>query len=126
MMHAISVVPEDAEVFSSAFHARKTIDDFVGIRGARRIGIFGHAPDAFDGGVVRDSLFDEIHVGTVFVHGNRDKLETEALGYQEMPVIAGNGAKPLHVIQLAPGRRAKGAVRNIAGNSVVHKRRRRR
>ena len=53
-----------------------------------------------------------VHVGPVGGHGNGDHLDAERLGHAEVPIVAGAGAQPLHLVKLAPRRVAQRAERS--------------
>ena len=102
-MNGISVIPEDAEIVRCGGHGCQLAHDLIAIRNAARIGILWHAPDALHRSIIRHEFLDHVHVGTIFVHGNRDHLDAECLGHAEVTIIARNRAEELHFFKLAPG-----------------------
>ena len=120
MMHAIRVVPENAEVARGAGHFRKAMNRFVGIRDAGGVGVLRHAPYALDGIVFGDKSLDFVHVGTVFVHRDGNHFDAVAFGNAEVAIVAGHGAEPLYFRKLAPRRTAQIAVRVSSGYQVEH------
>ena len=119
-MHAIRVIPENAEVVCGAGHLREATHRFVGIRDAGGVGVLGHAPHAFDGVVFGDKSLDLIHVGTVFVHRDGNHFDAVALGDAKVAIVSGHGAEPLYLRKLAPRGAAQIAVRVSCGNQVEH------
>jgi len=101
LMDAVGVVPHQHEVRRGGLHGRQTADGMLAVHHTLRIGVFRHVPHTLHRRVA-DQLLHHIHVGAVDGHGNVDHLHTEALRHFEVPVVAGDGAEPLHLIQLAP------------------------
>ncbi len=120
MMHGVGVVPEDAEVFCGALHGSQAAHNLVGIGNATGVGVLGNAPDALEGGIVGHQLFNGIHVGAIFGHGDGYHLDAEGLGHAEVAVVAGDGAHELDLLQLAPRSGTQGAEHPAAHNGVVH------
>ena len=119
-MDAVGVVPHEQEVGSRGLHLRNTLDGLVGVDDAVGVRVLRHVPHALDARVP-DEVFDNVHVGTVFGHGNGDELKAEAFGDLEVAVISRGGAEPLDVLFFAPRLFAvQKAVGVGLGNGVVH------
>ena len=103
MMHAIGIIPENAEIGGGGLQPGEAAHRFIIVGNALGIGIFGHAPDALDGIILADQLFNQIHIRSVFFHRNADHLNAEMLANGEMTVVAGDRAEKLHFFQAAPG-----------------------
>ena len=119
-MNGIGVIPEDAEIVRCGGHGCQLSYDLIAIRNAAWIRILRHAPDTLHRSIIRHELFDHVHVGAIFVHGNRDHLDTECLGHAEVAIIARNGAEELHFFKLAPRGCAQRAEHPAAHDGVIH------
>ena len=120
-MDKIGVIPENSEIRRFGRKVRKSFYHFVRIGLPGRIGKFWYAPNAFDGVVLANKAFDQIHVRPVFFHGNADHFNPEMLADGEMPVVAGNWAKKFYFFQAAPWfGRSVHAVEHSAGYRIVH------
>ena len=120
VMNAVGVVPENAEIFGCARHGRQAAHHLIGIRHAAGVAVLRHAPDALHRRIVGNKALHLVHVGPVGGYGNGDHGDAERLGHAEMPIVAGAGAQPLHLIKFAPGRVAQRAERPAARHGVVH------
>ena len=109
VMDAVGVVPEDAEIVSSAGHGRQTTNDILGIGDAAGVGVLRNAPDTLHGIVLGDDSLDLIHVGAAFVHLHGNHLDAERFRDAEVTVVTRNGADPLDSRILRPGFAAEGA-----------------
>ena len=120
LVDAVGVVPHEHKVGGGGLHLRQTVDGRGGVDHAFGVGVLGDIPHTLDGGVLDEGLY-LIHVGAVGGHGDGDHLYAEALGDLEVAVIAGNGADPLDLVQLAPGLFAvEQTVGESLGYGVVH------
>ena len=122
VMDAIGVVPEDAEIVSSAGHGRQATNDFLGIGDAPGVGVLGDAPDALHGLVLGDDSLDLIHIRAVFVHLHGNHLDAERLRDAEVTVVTRNRADPFDAGVLRPGLAAEGAEVEASRNGVAHER----
>ena len=120
MVHAVRVVPEDAEVVGGALHGGQAAHRLVGIRRAAGVRVLRHAPDALDGVVGGDEVLHFFHIGAVLAKGDGNHLDAEIFANREVPVIAGDGAEPFHLGQTPPGRTSQGAEHQVAHHGVVH------
>ena len=119
-MDAVGVVPHQHEIRRGGLHGRQTADSLLSVYHALRIGVFGNVPHTLYRRVA-DQLLHHVHVGAVSGHGDGDHLHAEALRHLEVPVVAGDRAEPLHLVQLAPGLLAvKHTVGEGLGYGVVH------
>ena len=119
-MDAVGIVPHEQKVRRGGLHLRDALNGLVGVDDAVGVGILRHVPHTLDARVL-DEIFDDIHVGAVFGHGNGDELKAEALGHLEVAVVAGRGAEPLDALFLTPRPFAvQKAVRVSLGNRVIH------
>ena len=120
MMNAVGIVPEDTEVRRSRLEFREAADRLIRVGIAGRVAVLGHAPDSLDRLVLAHQLLDHVHIGAAGIRGNRDHLYAKILCDRKVPVIAGNRAKELDLVQLAPGRIAHDTVCHGSGYSVIH------
>ncbi len=124
-MHAVGVVPEDAEIGSGGLHLGKAADHVVAKGDTRGVGVLGHAPDALDGVVLGHEALDLVHVGALGRHGNGDVLDAEVVGDAEVAVIARSRAEELDRLTrvrggiLRPRRVAAGAAAPEHAGDVV-------
>ncbi len=119
VVHAVGVVPEDAEVLRRRLQPGEAADRFVGERDAGRVLVFRHAPDALHGRVLH-RLLDGVHVGAFRRHRDGNKVEAEILRNGKVAVIAGRGAQKAQVLLLAPRPAPRKAVRHPARDGVEH------
>ena len=120
MMNAVSVIPENSKIFGGGFEPSKTANHFIRIGVTGGVGIFGNTPNPLNGFIFCHQLFNHIHIGAVFMHGNVNHFNAEILGNGKMTVVPGNGAQEFHFIQFAPGGAAHNPVGHGAGNGIVH------
>ena len=120
MMHAVSVVPVDAEVFRGGFEPRETAHRLVRVSDSLGIGILRHAPDTFDGRIGAYQLLHHIHIRAGGRHRHIDHLDPKIFGNRKVAVVARNGTEEFHLVQLAPGRAAHNAMGHGSGHSVIH------
>ena len=120
VMDTVGIVPEDTEVFRCRLEPCKAADCLITVGIACRIRIFGNAPDALDGLVFRNKLFDHIHIRASGAHGNRDHADPEVFGDGKMSVVAGYRAKEIHLVQFSPGCVAHDTMCHCAGDRIIH------
>ena len=120
MMHRVGIVPHDPEVLRRGLEPCKAPYSLIRVGIARRIGILGRAPDALDGRIMRYQILDHIHIRAGRRHGYAYIFDAEIFRDGEMPVISGNDAQKLHLVQLAPRRIAHHTVRHASGDRIVH------
>ena len=120
VVDGVGIVPVDAEVRSGGLQAGEPADGLIGVGNALGIAVLGDAPDALDGGILGYQLLHHVHIRAGGQHGHIDHLNAEVLGDGKVPVVAGNGAEELHLVQLAPGGRAHNALDHGPGHGVVH------
>ena len=117
----VRLIPEDLEIGGSGLERGKAADRLVAVGVAVGVGILRHTPDALDGVILGDELFNHVHVGAVGAHGHGDQLKAHLLGDGKVAVIAGHGAEELAVLDLAPGLRGILETEHHAdGDQVVH------
>ena len=120
LVDAVGVIPHQHKVGSGGLHGRQTANGLGGVHHALGVGVLGHVPHTLHGRILHQ-LLHLIHIGAVGGHGDVDHLHAEGLGDLEVAVIAGNGADPLHLVQLAPRLLAvEQAVGKGFGYRVVH------
>ena len=95
VMHAVGVVPEDAEIGGGRLHRGEATDRLVGVGVARGVGVLGDAPDALDTLIGRDEALDLVHVRTVLDHTHGNVLDAQILGDAEVAIVAGRGTEEL-------------------------------
>ena len=98
VVHAVGVVPEDAEIGRGRGHLDQATHGVLAKGDARGVGILGHAPDALDGIVGGDEALDFVHVGAVVGHRDGDVLDTQIGGDAKVAVVAGNRAQKLDLL----------------------------
>ena len=119
-MDAVGVIPHQHEVGGGGLQGRQTADGLGRVHHALGVGVLGHVPHTLDGGILHQ-LLHHVHIGASGGHGNSNHLHAEGLGDLEVPVIAGGGAEPLHLVQLAPWLLAvEQAVGKGLGHRVIH------
>ena len=120
VMHAIGIVPVDAEVSGCRLQAGKTAYRLIGIAIALRIGVLRHTPDSLNRLIGSYQLLHHIHIRALLRHGYRNHFNPKVLGNRKVTVIARNRAKPLYLIQLTPGGTSHNTVGHGTGNGVIH------
>ena len=103
VVHAVGVVPEDAEIGRGRGHLDQAAHGVLAKGDARGVGILGHAPDALDGVVGGNQALDLVHVGTVVSHRDRDVLDAQVGGDAKMTIVAGNGTQELDLLAVVRG-----------------------
>ena len=98
VVHAVGVVPEDAEIGCGRGHLNQAAHSVLAKGDTRGVGILGHAPDALDGIVGGDEALDLVHVGAVVGHRDGDVLDTQIGGDAKVAVVAGNRAQELDLL----------------------------
>ncbi len=91
-MHAVRIVPQDAEILCGGLQRGKAADRFVGICNAERIGVFGDAPYSLDRGVGGNQPLHFVHIRAGIRHRDKNQFEPEILGHGKMPVVPGGRA----------------------------------
>ena len=120
LMDAVGVVPHEHEVGGGGAHGGDAAQGIVAIHDAVGVGVLGHAPHTLDLGVTNQVLH-HVHIRAGGGHGNGNHLHAEILADFEMAVIAGSGAQPFYLVQLAPGLgRVEIAVGIGPGDGVIH------
>ena len=120
VMHAVGVVPEDAEIGSGGLHGCQTVHRLVGVAHALRIGVQRDAPDALHGVVGTGELLDHVHIGARRHHRDRDHFDAEVLADREMAVVAGARTEEFDDREASPRRVAVRAEDPVAHDRVVH------
>ena len=90
MVDAVSVVPEDPEIFCRRFQLGKAVYSLVRVGDSLGVGVLGYAPDSLNSGIIVDQFFYHIHIRAFHSHGNRDHLDAEIFGDREVTVISRN------------------------------------
>ena len=119
-MDAVRVVPHDAEVGGGSPHGAETVHGFIAVNDALGVGVQGNAPDALDGRIFRHQFFHQIHIGSVFGHGNGDHFDTQILADAEVAVVTGAGTEEFDFIQLGPGGVPAGAEEHETDHGIIH------
>ena len=120
MVDAVCVIPVNAEIFRCWFQFCKTVDRYVRIGDALRVGVFRYAPDTFDGRVGAYQFFYHVHIRSFRCHGYIDHLNAEIFGNGKMSVISRYRAQKFYFIEFAPGSAAHYAVSHAARNGIEH------
>ena len=121
MMHAVGVVPENAEVIGGGRHGGQAAYNLVGVGYTAGVGVLGNAPHALDSGIAGYQGFYHIHVGAVFQQRHVDHVNAELFADGEVAVVARNRANPLDaVLVAAPGLSVAHAKAHDAGKGVIH------
>ena len=102
-MHAVSVVPEDAEIGRGRGHLDQAAHSVLAKGDARGVGILGHAPDTLDGIVGGNQALDLVHVGAVVGHRDGDVLDAQVGGDAKVAIVAGNRAQELDLLAVVRG-----------------------
>ena len=102
-MHAVGVVPEDAEIGRGRGHLNQATHGVLAKGDARGVGILGHAPDTLDGIVGGNEALDLVHVGAVVGHRDGDVLDAQVGGDAKVAIVAGNGAQELDLLAVVRG-----------------------
>ena len=103
VVHAVGVVPEDAEIGRGRGHLDQAAHSVLAKGDARGVGILGHAPDTFDGVVGGNQALDLVHVGAVVGHRDGDILDTQVGSDAKVAVVAGNRAQELDLLAVMRG-----------------------
>ena len=119
-MDTIGVVPKHAEVFCRGFEICHSLHHFIRKRNARRVGIFGNAPNTFDACVVFDKCFHHIHIRTVRQHRHGDHIYTEVFANGKMPIVSGRGTNKFDLVKLIPRCRTHYAELKCELHHVIH------
>ena len=136
-VHRVGVVPEQPEIRCGGRHLDEPTDRLPGVDRPVGLRVHRHAPHALDRGVAGDEFLDQVDVGAVLVHRDRDHLDAERLGDREVPVVAGRRAQELDArlrrSTAAASRRRRAAARTrrsvvhhleagvVAGDQVLHR-----
>ena len=72
VMHAVGVIPENAEIRRCGLQVGKALHHHGAEHNAGGVLVLGYAPDAFDGSIPLDQVFDHVHIGAIIVHGDGD------------------------------------------------------
>ena len=120
MVNGIRVIPVDPEILCLGLKRGEASDDLVGIGITLRVGVFRNAPDALYRFVLRDVLFDKIHIRSLRGHRNVYHLDAEIPGDPEVPVIPRHRAEEFHPVKPAPRCISHNAVSIRPRNGVVH------
>src|SRR5882724_4170908 len=102
VMNGVSIIPIQPEVRGSGLHGRQAPGNRGGIYGSRRVAVFGDAPYALDGGVLRYQPFHFVHVRAVFPERHGNHANAVVLADLEVPVVAWNGAQEGNLSLLRP------------------------
>ena len=103
VVHAVGVVPEDAEIGRGRGHLDQAAHSVLAKGNARGVGILGHAPDTLDGIVGGNEALDLVHVGAVVGHRDGDVLDAQVGGDAKVAIVAGNGAQELDLLAVVRG-----------------------
>ena len=103
VVHAVGVVPEDAEIERGRGHLDQTAHSVLAKGDARGVGILGHAPDTLNGVVSGNEALDLVHVGAVVGHRNGDVLDAQVGGDAKVTVVAGNRAQEFDLLAVVRG-----------------------
>ena len=103
VVHAVGVVPEDAEIGRGRGHLDQAAHGVLAKGDARGVGILGHAPDTLDGIVGGNEALDLVHVGAVVGHRDGDVLDAQVGGDAKVAIVAGNGAQELDLLAVVRG-----------------------
>ena len=103
VVHAVGVVPEDAEIGRGRGHLDQATHGVLAKGDARGVGILGHAPDTLDGIVGGNEALDLVHVGAIIGHRDGDILDTQVGGDAKVTVVAGNRAQELDFLAVVRG-----------------------
>ena len=103
VVHAVGVVPEDAEIGRGRGHLDQATHGVLAKGDARGVGILGHAPDALDGVVGGNQALDLVHVGAVVGHRDGNVLDAQVGGDAKVTVVAGNRAQEFDLLAVVRG-----------------------
>ena len=103
VVHAVGVVPEDAEIGRGRGHLDQAAYGVLAKGDARGVGVLGHAPDTLDGIVGGNEALDLVHVGAVLGHGDGNVLDAQVGGDAKVAVVAGNRAQELDLLAVVGG-----------------------
>ena len=98
VVHAVSVVPKDAEIGRGRGHLDQAAHSVLAKGDARGVRILGHAPDALDGIVGGNQALNLVHVGAIVGHRDGDVLDAQVGGDAKVAIVAGNGAQELDLL----------------------------
>ena len=121
-MHAVGVVPENAEIFCRRLQRGKTADYIGAVNYSGGVFVLRNTPDTLYLIVAAYQLFHYVHIRTIGVHRHRNKLESKMPGYREMAIVARNRAQELPALDLLPWRGAADTVRHSVAYKLVHHR----
>ena len=97
-MHAVGVVPEDAEIGRGRGHLDQAAHGVLAKGDTRGVGILGHAPDTLDGIIGGNEALDLVHIGAVVGHRDGNVLDTQVGGNAKVAIVAGNRAQELDLL----------------------------
>ena len=97
-MHAVGVVPEDAEIGRGRGHLDQATHGVLAKGDARGVGILGHAPYTLDGIVGGNQALDFVHIGAVVGHRDGNVLDAQVGGDAKVAIVAGNRAQELDLL----------------------------
>ena len=120
VVHAIGIVPENAEILCRGLQGSKTAHRLIGIGIALRVAVFRHTPDTLDLRIVVHPALHFVHVGAFRRHLNGNQLHAEILGDGKMAIITGRRAQEFQVTLMHPGLAVAEAMRHGAGDNVKH------
>ena len=98
MMDAVSVIPENTEIFRCRFQSGKAFYSLLRVGDTLRIGIFRHTPHTLDGRVSAYQFLYHIHVRACGSHGNCDHLYAEIFCDLKVTVISRCRAQEFYFI----------------------------
>ena len=131
VVHAVGVVPEDAEIGRGRGHLGQATHGVLAKGDARGVGI-RHAPDALDGIVGGNEALDFVHIGAVVGHRDGNVLDAQVGGDAKVAIVAGNRAQELDLLAVVrslvslPGlAAARAAAPEHAGDVVLDQQARR-
>ena len=103
VVHAVGVVPEDAEIGRGRGHLDQAAHSVLAKGDTRGVGILGHAPDALDGIVGGNEALDLVHIGAVVGHRDGDVLDTQVSGNSKVAIVTGNRTQELDLLAVVRG-----------------------
>ena len=98
VVHAVGVVPEDAEIGRGRGHLDQAAHGVLAKGDTRGVGILGHAPDALDGIVGGNEALDLVHIGAVVGHRDGNVLDTQVSGNSKVAIVTGNRTQELDLL----------------------------
>ena len=102
VMHAIGIVPHNAEVLCRRAKRRNTAHHCIGKSDAGGVGVLGHTEHTLHAGILYQ-FFNGVHIRSVGVHRHIHHLQPKILAHGKVAIIAGHRAQDLHFLFLAPG-----------------------